>query len=166
MNVILLEKVNNLGERGDIKKVKDGYARNYLIPNGIALEANRSNTANIENLRRNWKKKENRERAVALEIKRSISNKSPYIISMKAGPEGKLYGSVTNQDLAAAIHRETDVEIDRRKINMHHHIKMIGEYSISVSLYSEVDADIVLRVTDENGNFTPPEEEIGSEVQA
>lgn len=156
MDVILLDDIKGLGKRGEIKKTKDGYARNYLIPKGLVAQANESNIANFENLRRNLIKKADKELAKAMEDKRAIESKNPFTITVKAGKEGKLYGSVTNGDISNLILQNCDgLEVDKRKVDRDAQIREIGEYTIPIRLFQDTVAQMTLRVADEEGNIKP-----------
>ena len=147
MKVILMKDVDELGLEGDIIKVANGYARNYLIPRAFALEASKQNIKLMESKRKKieikrLKAKEDaekiRERLDEIEIK----------IAQKVGEEDKLYGSVTTIDIAAEMEKK-GVKVDRRKILLDKPIKNLGEYVVSVRLYPEVTGSIKVIVIPE-----------------
>jgi large subunit ribosomal protein L9 len=140
MNVILLEPVDNLGEAGEIVKVRPGYARNYLIPQGLALVASAANKAALEaNLAERAKQLAAR-KADAERLKEILAD-NVLNIKVKAGEE-RIYGSVGNQDIADALKATYDVEADRRKIMLAHPIKMLGEYTVVYKPHPEVPIDL------------------------
>ena len=136
MKVILLEKNEKLGSLGDIANVKSGYARNYLIPQGKAKPANKSNMAAFETIRAELEAKE----ATALsdaQAKESAMTDIVCTISANAGEEGKLYGSVSPADIVENLLSQ-GIEVEKRDINIPEAIRNTGEYEITVSLYAEV----------------------------
>jgi large subunit ribosomal protein L9 len=153
--VILTTAVEKLGAEGDTVTVADGYARNYLIPKGLAVPATRANLRRIEALR---KKREAAARA-ELEQARSIAErllKQSYTVAAAAGPDGKLYGSVTTADISEALARE-GIEVDRRKILLQHPIRELGVYDIEVKLHPEVTTKVkIWVVASEQSPATPP----------
>jgi large subunit ribosomal protein L9 len=140
MNVILLEPVDNLGEAGQIVKVRPGYARNFLIPQGLALVASAANKAQLDaNLAQ--RAKQLAERKADSERLRDMLKDNILNIKVKAG-EDRIYGSVGNQDIANALKAAYDVEADRRKIMLAHPIKMLGEYTVVYKPHPEVPIDL------------------------
>lgn len=136
MKIILLENVENLGHIGDVVKVAPGYARNYLIPKGFAMLANEKNTKAHEHAKRQLEYKKNKmleqAKAIATKIEGIVLN-----LVHAAGEEGKLFGSVTNMELAEQL-KAHGVEIDRKKIVLVDPIKQLGEYSVTVKVQPEV----------------------------
>ncbi|MBS3934122.1 MAG: 50S ribosomal protein L9, partial [Truepera sp.] len=128
MNVILLEPVDNLGEAGQVVRVRPGYARNYLIPQGLALLATKSNQAELEARLSQRAKQLTERKGDALRLKALLAEAS-LEIKVKAG-EGRIYGSVTSRDIAEAAQATYDVQIDRRKLELAQPIKELGEYPI------------------------------------
>jgi len=148
-NVLLREDVDDLGARGEIVRVRAGYARNYLLPRKLAVEATASNVKQIEQERKALMKREAQERATAdlqAERLRSLS----LTFERKVGEHGLLYGSVTSMDIAEAL-RERGYEIDRRRISLREAIKETGDYTVPVRLHREVTVDIPVIVTGEGG---------------
>jgi len=147
MKVLLKEDIPTLGMRGDLVTVVDGYGRNYLIPKGLALEANPSNIKKLELEKRRIDvariKDKERAKSLAVQIE-AIS----LTISHKAGEEGKLYGSVTNMDVAKGLAGK-GVEVDRKKIVLEEPIKSLGEYFVEIKLHPEVTAKVKVTVTGE-----------------
>lgn len=145
MKVILLENLENLGHIGDIVKVAPGYARNYLIPKGYALLANEKNTKELEHAKRQLEYKKNKmlEQAKALAAKIEAITLN---LVHAAGEEGKLFGSVTNMELAEQL-KAQGVEIDRKKIVLAEPIKQVGEYSVAVKIQPDVTATLKVIVS-------------------
>jgi large subunit ribosomal protein L9 len=147
MNVILLEPVDNLGEAGQVVRVRPGYARNYLIPQGLALLASKSNQAELE-ARLSQRVKQLAERkGDALRLKALLAEAS-LEIKVKAG-EGRIYGSVTSRDIAEAAQATYDVQIDRRKLDLAQPIKELGEYLIVYKPHPEVPIELKVAVVAE-----------------
>jgi|TARA_B100000768_G_scaffold170801_1_gene177499 large subunit ribosomal protein L9 len=136
MQVILLEKNEKLGNLGDIANVKSGYARNYLIPQGKAKPANKSNMAAFEAIRTELETKEASSLSEA-QAKESAMKDIVCTISANAGEEGKLYGSVSPADISENLLSQ-GIEVEKRDINIPEAIRNTGEYEITVSLYAEV----------------------------
>jgi large subunit ribosomal protein L9 len=150
MEVILREHVDNLGRRGEIVKVADGYARNYLLPRKLALPATDGNKKQIEREHVKFELKEAEEQKVAQAMAERIGNLEVEI-TRKVGETDALYGSVTTSDVAEALGKK-GFEVDRRKVVLQEPIKKLGEFSIPVKLHREVTAQIKLRVVAEGGD--------------
>ncbi|MDH3587202.1 MAG: 50S ribosomal protein L9 [Gammaproteobacteria bacterium] len=147
MNVILLENVENLGNIGDLVKVKPGYGRNYLLPQGKAALATPENMKEIEARRAELEKAAGEERAAAKARAGAIEGME-LVISANAGPEGKLFGSVGPIDIADAFEK-VQVEVERSEIRMPEGpIQELGEFTVGVHLHPEVDVDITIRVVE------------------
>jgi large subunit ribosomal protein L9 len=151
-NVLLREDVDNLGARGEIVKVKAGYARNYLLPRKLAVEATPGNVKQIEAERGALLKKEAKERAGA-EAQSAQMGGLRLNFERKVGEHGLLYGSVTAMHVADAL-KEKGYEIDRRRVHLAEPIKETGEYSVSVRLHREVTVEIPVTVAGEGGAQT------------
>jgi large subunit ribosomal protein L9 len=144
MQVILTQDVPHLGSLGDEVHVKDGFARNYLLPRGLAISATSKNAAHVAH-RRRWLE---RLRAQAIEAARAEGEKVAaleLVVKAKAGPSGRLFGSVTNRDLQAAL-KELGYDLDRRSIMLSAPIKNVGSYTVTVKLHSEVKREVAVRV--------------------
>ncbi len=148
MEVILKESIKSLGSAGDIVNVADGYARNYLIPQGKAVIATTKNIKQLERQQEAIRKKAAQIKA-DLEALAAQLNNLEIEIPVKVGESGKLYGSVTSMDIAKAI-SEKGYSVDRKKIQLEEPIKELGEYSISIKLAPEVEATIKLNVVAQN----------------
>lgn len=147
--VLLREDIDNLGARGEIVKVRAGYARNYLLPRKLAVQATASNVKQIEQERAALLKKEATERAGA-EAQAGLMNTLRLNFERKVGEHGMLYGSVTSMDIQEAL-REKGYEFDRRRIHLAEAIKETGEFSVRVRLHREVNVEIPVVVTAEGG---------------
>ncbi|HET8587150.1 MAG TPA: 50S ribosomal protein L9 [Candidatus Limnocylindria bacterium] len=144
MKVILKRDVKGLGREGDLKEVKDGYARNFLLPNGAAVLADKGAVANWE---RHREQREERDRAVreAAEATAAQLRDMKLVIPVKAGEKGRLFGAVTNREVADAIGRE-GVEVDRHDVRLREPIKALGEYRVDVRVGPGVDAVVGVSV--------------------
>ena len=148
-NVLLREDVDNLGARGEIVKVKAGYARNFLLPRKLAVEATASNVRQIEQERAALLKKEARERSTA-EGQADQLRAVRLSFTRKVGEHGILYGSVTSMDIAEAL-KERGYEIDRRRITLRDAIKETGEFTVPVRLHRDVTVELPVEVAAEGG---------------
>ena len=144
MEVILREDVPSLGATGDVVKVRPGYARNYLLPRGLAVLADRRNIQVLEHNRRVVAAKRDRDRQQAQTLAEQMG-KLRLVIQERAGEEGKLFGSVTNQDVERAL-AKSGFPIDRRKIRLDEPLKALGEYTVPVHLGAGVDAQVTVVV--------------------
>ena len=144
MEVILREHVDNLGRRGEIVKVADGYARNYLLPRKLALLATDGNKKQVERERAKFDAKEAEERGVAEALGARIGGLDLQI-SRKVGETEALYGSVTSGDIADALHAK-GFDLDRRKVQLHEPIKKLGEYEVPVKLHRDVTVQVKVTV--------------------
>ena len=155
--VLLREDVDDLGARGEIVRVRAGYARNYLLPRKLAVEASAGNVKGIESERAALLKKEAKERATA-EAQSQQMGALELDFKRKAGEQGALYGSVTSMDVADAL-KERGYEIDRHRIHMREPLKRLGEYTVPIRLHREVTIDLKVRVSPEGevivGHLTP-----------
>jgi len=158
--VLLREDVDDLGARGEIVRVRAGYARNYLLPRNLAVEATAGNVKGIESERAALLKKEAKERASAEAQSQQMSSLD-LEFRRKAGEQGALYGSVTSMDIAEAL-KERGYEIDRHRIHLREPLKRLGEYTVPVRLHREVTIDLKIRVASEGevivGHLTPEQE--------
>jgi large subunit ribosomal protein L9 len=147
MEIILRQDLDNLGYEGDIVDVAKGYARNYLIPKGIAFEATPQNLKALETIRKKIEVKRLKAKEEAEKLKERIAGLT-IVFSQKAGAEGKLYGSVTNIDVAAELEKE-GIVIDRRKVVLDKPIKTVGDFEIPIRLYPEVVGSVRVTVNPE-----------------
>ncbi|NNE24435.1 MAG: 50S ribosomal protein L9 [Rhizobiales bacterium] len=144
MDVILLERVEKLGALGDTVKVKDGYARNYLLPTGRALRANAANREKFEADRAAIEAKNAERREAASTDSEKLDGQS-YIVIRQAGESGQLYGSVSTRDIAAAA-SENGIAVDRNQVLLEAPIKTIGLYTVRVALHPEVSVEVTVNV--------------------
>src|SRR5919106_6346838 len=148
MQVILLEKVVNLGGLGDVVKVREGYARNYLIPQGKAKRATRENLAEFEQRRGDLEKAQN-EQLVAAQEKAAKLDGLAVQIAQKAGVDGKLFGSVTNADVAEALHAQ-GFDVPKANVRMPQGpLKSVGDHPLNVALHTDVVVTITVSVLGE-----------------
>ncbi len=145
MRVVLHDSVGGLGNRGDLVEVSDGYARNYLIPQGKARQAGAGVEIEAEAMKKAWTVRNSREREAAEEVAKVLVSR-PISISMRAGAEGKLFGSVTSADIAAAITEQTGVEVDRKMIDLADGIRSLGAHSVTVHPHAEVQFPVTVEV--------------------
>jgi large subunit ribosomal protein L9 len=148
-NVLLREDIDDLGARGEIVRVKAGYARNYLLPRKLAVQATASNVKQIEQERAALLKKEAKEKSTAEEQAGQMKSLR-LSFARKVGEHGVLYGSVTSMDIAEAL-KERGYEIDRRRISLREPIKETGEFTVPVRLHREVTIEVPVEVVPEGG---------------
>src|SRR5262249_51858460 len=147
MEVILRETIDKLGRAGQVVKVADGYARNFLLPRKLAYLATPGNLKVIEAERQSLLRKEAKQQGDAQQLKQLL-DQVELTIRRKVGEQNALYGSVTNSDVAEELGKK-GFEIEKRKIHMDDHIKQIGEYEIPVRLFKDVTAHVKLKVEPE-----------------
>jgi large subunit ribosomal protein L9 len=147
MEVILREHVDNLGRRGEVVKVADGYARNYLLPRKLALVATEGNKKQIERERAKFDAKEAEERKVVEAIAARLSNVE-VVIARRVGEQETLYGSVTSADIADALAAK-GFDIDRRKLQLADPLKRTGDVDVPIKLHRDVTASVKVRVVPE-----------------
>ena len=146
MKVMLIKDVDNVGLAGDVKEVADGYGRNYLIPRRLAVVAGRGAEAEARRLREATAKREAKERDDAQELADQIDNKT-VVVRLKVGAEDKVFGAITNDDVATALRLQHQVEVDRRKIDVKDPLKQLGEHQVPLRLHRDVTAHINLIIT-------------------
>lgn len=150
MKVILQTNVKKLGNKGDLVDVAEGYARNYLIPRGLAVEANEANLKSLQAAKSQADAKRAREEAAARELAAKLE-KTVVKVPAKSGESGRLFGSVTAGDIAQAVAKACGFAVDKRKIELEEPIKALGTYQIPVSLHPQVTATLRVQVVDEQG---------------
>src|SRR5690606_31060288 len=148
MKVILRTDVDRLGKRGDVIDVADGFARNYLVPKGMAMKATAGATAQAAAMRRARDLRDAQDRAAAEEVATALVPKV-ITVTARAGSEGRLFGSVTSADVAAAVEQQAGVVIDRRKFQLGEPIKSLGTHTIPVKLHPEVEFPVTVDVVAE-----------------
>lgn len=144
MQIILLEDVKSLGKKGTVVKVNDSYGRNYIIPRKLGVEANAANLNDLKLQNANTAKLEAAKLASAKEVKEKLDGKS-FVVRIKAGKDGKTFGSVTAKEVAAAIMETAKIEIDKKKIVMEP-VKALGEQHVKLKLHKDINAEILLKV--------------------
>ena len=147
MRVILREDVENLGTKGDLLEVADGYARNYLVPRGLALKASKGAAKQAEAMRRNRAAREERDKAAAEQLATTLTGTVQ--VKARAGAGGKLFGSVTANDIADAVHAQHGIELDRRAIDLPEPLKELGSTEVPVRLHREVVPTLTIEVVAE-----------------
>lgn len=145
MQVILKQDVKGTGKAGDIVKVNDGFARNKLIPSGVAVEATEANKRAIAREKANLAEKIAAEQAAAREVAAKLEEKT-IIVKTKVGDNGKLFGSITTMDIAEAIKEQLDIDIDKKKIVLDKPIKEVGKATVIAKLYQDISATVAIKV--------------------
>lgn len=144
MDIILLERIAKLGQMGDVVTVKSGYARNFLLPQGKALRANKANMAHFESRRADLEARNLERKSEAEAVAEKLSGNT-YIAVRSAGETGQLYGSVAARDIVAAL-GENGFTIGRSQVALQNPIKVIGLHTVVIALHPEVDADVIMNV--------------------
>ena len=145
MKLILAADVEKLGRKGDVITVADGFGRNYLVPKGLAMTASKGALKQAEQMRKAREELERKAKEAAA-AKVATLAASPVYISARAGEEGKLFGSVTNSDVARAIVEQLGEEVDRRNVRMEEPIRSLGTHQVEVHLHEEVNALVTVEV--------------------
>lgn len=148
MKVILKEDVKGLGKKEDMVEVSGGYARNYLLPKGLAVEASSDNINVMKTKKAAEKSKKERELANAKALANKLEGKT-IVIKAKAGENGKLFGSITSKDIADKLKEELKAKIDKKKINLPEPIKTLGTTDVEVKVYPQVTARITIKIESE-----------------
>lgn len=148
MDIILLQDVEKVGTKYEVVNVKDGFGRNYLIPQGLALIANESNRKRLGELRRREEEHAEKQRDDILEIKEKLEEKV-LKIGAKVGTSEKIFGSVTNVQLANALEEQLDIKVDRRNITIPEEVKTIGTYVAGLDLHKDIDIKVHFEVVQE-----------------
>ena len=148
MRVILKREVAGLGRPGDVKDVADGYAQNFLLPRGLAIEATAGELKVLARARDAKRAKQDRAHADAEELAKRLSE-TTLVFRLKAGEQGKTFGSVTNKDIADALQREHKVELDRTKVHLPEPLKSLGVHSVEVRLLADVRANVTVAIEPE-----------------
>ncbi len=147
MQIILQENVEKLGTRGQVVEVADGYARNYLLPRNLAIEASRGNLKRLEQIRTTLAKREATERELAQQLAERMAAVTVSLVR-KAGESDHLFGSVTASDIAEALEAQGH-SVDKRKVQLPDPIKVLGEYSVAVKLHHDVSVTVKVLVNKE-----------------
>ena len=145
MKVILTQDVNKLGLKGDMVEVSDGYARNFLFKKNLAIEGTPGKLKEWEELQKTKKNREAKLEKNAVEVKKKIGGKR-VVVKMSAGDEGKLFGSVTAAQVAAAVNEQYAVDVDKKDVKLEETIKQLGTYPFRIKLYTGVEVELTLAV--------------------
>lgn len=145
MKVIVLKDTKNVGKKGEVKNVSDGYATNFLIPKGIVVEATSENVRTLERKQAADAEKRATDKASAEILKNKLAELTTKV-QTKAGEGGKVFGSVTSKDISDALKKQHGIEIDKKKIVLSNPIKQVGEYTVEAKLYQEVTASFKVMV--------------------
>ncbi len=146
MKVMLTKDVENVGQAGDVKEVADGYGRNYLIPRRLAVLAGKGAEAEAKRLRDAAARREAKERDEARELAELIDDKT-VVVRLRVGAEDRVFGAITNEDIANALRLQHQVDVDRRKIDLKDPLKQLGEHKVPLRLHRDVTATINLIIT-------------------
>ena len=146
MKVVLRSDVAQLGKKGDVIDVADGYARNYLVPRGLALKATKGAEDQATAMRRSRDVKDAAERGAATEIATKLVP-TPITVTGRAGAGGRLFGSITAADVAEAVQAQTGIELDRRKLHIDEAIREVGTHRVTAKLHADVEFPITVEVT-------------------
>ncbi len=147
MKIILKEDVKSIGSMGQTVDVSDGFARNYLVPRGLAVEANVKNIKSLEHEKKVIQEKAKKVKNSVQDLADRLANMT-VVIKTKAGEEGKLFGSVTTMDIAEQL-KNQGIEIDKKKISLDEPIKRLGTYAVNLKLHSEITAQVNIQVIEE-----------------
>jgi len=145
VKVVLREDIDTLGKKGDLLEVADGYARNYLVPRGLAMKATKGVVAQAESMRRSRDAKESRDREASQAIAAKLGSQTIQV-KARAGEGGKLFGSVTASDVADAIQAQRGIEVDRRRVGLDEPVKELSELDVTVKLHTGVEATVTVVV--------------------
>ena len=148
MKVILLENIKGVGKKNDIINANDGYARNYLFPKKLAIEANKTNLAKLQSKKDSNEFKKNEERKACKEIKEQVE-KITLKISVKAGENGKIFGGVTSKEISDELKKQYKIEIDKKKIDLKETIKSLGSFIINIKLFEDINAKLRVLIVNE-----------------
>jgi large subunit ribosomal protein L9 len=155
-DIILLKPVEHLGSESDEVSVTAGYARNYLIPEGLAIPVTSANKRRLDALKKRRDKREADELQHAKDLESSFKSLQLYI-NVRSGDDGKLFGAVTNSNIGEELKSQFDIDLDRRKIHLPEPIKLIGDYTVEMNLHADVHAKLKLSIKSTNPNAKLPE---------
>lgn len=141
MDIILIQDVKSLGKKGEVVKVNDGYARNFILPKKLGLEANKQNLYDLQQQKAAEEKKQKEILDEAKEFGKQLESITVKL-SIKVGEGGKTFGSISTKEIASAVKEQFDIDIDRKKLQLSDPIKNAGSYTIMVKLHPQVSADL------------------------
>ncbi len=147
MKLILLEDVKSVGKKGELVNASEGYARNFLLPKKLAVEATKSNLNDYELKQKSEAKRKKEELEHAQEVAKVLNDKV-VTIRVKTGENGKLFGSVTNKEVAEEIIKQTGMELDKKKVSIGDPIKMLGERTAVIKLHPKVSAEVAIKIVE------------------
>ncbi len=147
MKIILLRDDKNLGKKGDVIEASEGYARNYLLPKKIGIEANAKNLNDLK-LQKNREDKLAREQLEAAKALAASLEEKQVVLKMKAGEGGRAFGSVSAKEIAAAYKEQNGIELDKKKIQLPESIKSFGAYEVSIKLHPQVTGKLTVKVVE------------------
>ncbi len=147
MKLILLEDVKSVGKKGELINASEGYARNFLLPKKLAVEATKSNLNDYELKQKAEAKRKQEELAHAQEVAKALNDKV-VTIRVKTGENGKLFGSVTNKEVAEEIIKQTGLDFDKKKVSIGDPIKMLGERTAVIKLHPKVTAEVSIKIVE------------------
>lgn len=147
MKVILLQDIKNVGKKDEIINSSDGYARNYLFPKKLAVEATKDNLNQLKARQETAKRKKEQEKEEAKQLAEKLK-KITLSIQVKAGENGKIFGGVTAKEIAENLKEQQNIEIDKKKIIVKETIKALGNYSVEIKLYEGISANLAVSVRD------------------
>lgn len=145
MKVILLTDVPKLGKQGDVVQVSDGYARNFLLPKNLAIEASEARLRELKQKNEQLEKRKEKEEQKALWIKEKIEGQT-VVVQAKCGEGGKLFGAVTSKEIADALKAQYKVDIDKKRVEIKEPIRHLGEYPVRIRLHTKALAEVTVRV--------------------
>jgi large subunit ribosomal protein L9 len=148
VKIVLRDDVENIGRKGDLIEVTDGYARNFLVPRGLAMKATKGVVQQAEAMRRNREARDARDREAAQALADQLTGKR-IELRARAGEGGRMFGSVTSADVADAVRAQTGVEVDRRKTQLAEPIKELGAVEVPVKLHADVEVTLTVDVVSE-----------------
>lgn len=149
MKIILLQDVKTLGKKGDIIEANDGYARNYILPKKIGVEANSKNLNDLKLQKSNEAKVAQEQLDAAKQLAKDLEAKE-VVVKMKAGEGGKAFGSVSSKEIATAFKEQCGVEIDKKKIQIEEPLKNFGVYKVNIKLHPKVTGVLTVKVQEKN----------------
>ena len=147
MKLILLQDVKSVGKKGDLINASEGYAKNFLLPKKLAVEATKSNLNDYELKQKAEAKRKQEELEKAQEMKKQLDEKV-VVIKVKTGSNGKLFGSVTNKEVAEEIIKQTGMDLDKKKVSIGDSIKMLGERTAVINLHPKVTAEVTVKIVE------------------
>jgi len=147
MKVILLEDVNKIGKKGEIKEVKDGYAHNFLFAKNLAAPATKQNLSAVEREKEQKIEEEKQRKEEAKAIGKKLTDKE-FTFKVKSGEKGRLFGSISTKEIAGEIEKQYNIKLDKRKLSIDEPIKALGTYNVTAKLHPEVSFEFKIQVTE------------------